>query len=89
MSDNYNWQEDANCNGTDTEMFFTQDGSKSYNEFQLLERVCGNCGVFDECLSTALKYNVRGWWANTTEAKRERLRRKLNITPISIVKETA
>ena len=71
-----------NCESTDTELFFVPDGQGTYPEVKALKTICGNCLVQKECLDYALKYNVLGYWGNTTEGQRHALRRQLNITPI-------
>jgi len=71
-----------NCESTDTELFFVPDGSGTYQEIKALKTICGNCLVLKECLNYALKYNVLGYWGNTTEGQRHGLRKQLNITPI-------
>jgi len=71
-----------NCESTDTELFFVPDGSGTYQEIKALKTICGNCIVLKECLNYALKYNVLGYWGNTTEGQRHGLRKQLNITPI-------
>lgn len=76
----YDFTIEANCNGLDTELFFTDD-SKTYSELPLLKRVCNNCVVKNECLDYALHHAVLGWWGGTSEKTRRELRQKLNITP--------
>ena len=70
------WKDYANCAGTDTEAFFTSgDGKGDDRDTTMLRRICGGCTVVNECLSYAIKYNQLGWWGNTTEAERKRLKR--------------
>lgn len=78
----YAFTDEANCIGIDTAEFFTygEDG-KNYNNVPLLKRVCGNCTVQDQCLDYALKNEVHGWWAGTTDYNRRQIRKKLNIIP--------
>jgi hypothetical protein len=71
-----------NCESTDTELFFVPDGSGTYKEIKALKTICSNCLELKECLNYALKYNVLGYWGNTTEGQRHGLRKQLNITPI-------
>ena len=71
-----------NCESTDTELFFVPDGQGTYPEIKALQRICNSCVVKTECLEYALKYNVLGYWGNTTENQRHKLRRQLNITAI-------
>lgn len=72
----------ANCESTDNELFFVPEGQSTYPERKALRRICGACVVRKECLDYALKYNVLGYWGDTTEHERHRLRRQLNIEPI-------
>ena len=74
----YDFGPEANCNGLDTELFFT-DATKTYPQMPLLKRVCGNCVVQEACLDYALHHAVLGWWGGTSELQRKRLRKKLNI----------
>jgi len=73
-----------NCESTDSELFFIQDGKGAYSEIKALQGICNVCVVKTECLDYALKYNVSGYWSNTTETKREKLRQLLNIKPIPL-----
>ena len=81
----YQFTSTPNCEDTDSEAFFTPEGSKTYANLNLLKKICGNCAVVNECLDYALKYEVLGYWGNTSEAQRDRLRTKLNIIPISVL----
>ena len=76
----YNFTTEANCIGIDVNMFFTEDGSSTFAEENLLKRTCEACPVKSECLDYALNHAVLGWWGGTSEAQRKRLRQKLNIT---------
>jgi hypothetical protein len=75
----------ANCNGIDTEEFFTEYKEKTYKNIELLKRICSNCDVQAACLDYALNNNVLGWWGNTSEALRVKLRNKLGIKAIPVV----
>lgn len=81
------WQIKANCAGTDSEQFFTQGDSTMYENVAALKRICNSCEVKAECHDYSLRYNVLGWWANTSEKVRREERRRLNIIPVSIVLE--
>jgi WhiB family redox-sensing transcriptional regulator len=76
----YNFTTEANCIGIDVNMFFTEDGSSTFIEENLLKRTCNACPVKSECLDYALNHAVLGWWGGTSEGQRKRLRQKLNIT---------
>lgn len=76
----YNFTDQANCVGIDVNMFFTQEGSSTFEEENFLKRTCDACPVKSECLDYALNHAVLGWWGGTSEAKRRRLRKQLKIT---------
>ena len=75
----YNFTTEANCNGLDTELFFTD--KKLYENVETLKRVCNNCIVKAECLDYALHHAVLGWWGGTSEKTRRSMQQKLNISP--------
>lgn len=77
----YAFREEANCAGTDSEAFFTETGTSTYKELKMLKKICGDCTVQKDCLDYALKNNVMGYWGNTTEVERRRLRDRLGIIP--------
>lgn len=77
----YNFTDQANCVGIDVNMFFTEEGSSTFQEESFLKRTCAACLVKSECLDYALRHAVQGWWGGTSEIQRKRLRRQLNITP--------
>lgn len=76
----YTFTDEANCNGIDVEMFFSQGEEKHYREPEALKRVCNNCIVKDECLDYALHHAVIGWWGGTSEKQRRAIRMKRGIT---------
>jgi WhiB family redox-sensing transcriptional regulator len=69
------------CEGTDTEAFFVIEGTKAYPDKELITRICKSCPVANECLEYALHHSVVGWWANTGEKQRSRMRTQRNIIP--------
>jgi WhiB family redox-sensing transcriptional regulator len=73
------WTDQANCAGLDTNDFFVEDGSKRYDNEQILARICKGCVVKTECLNYALHNNVTGYWGGTTEKTRRSLRQKYGI----------
>jgi WhiB family redox-sensing transcriptional regulator len=75
----YNFTDSANCVGIDVNMFFTEDGSSTFQEENFLKRTCAACPVKSECLDYALNHAVLGWWGGTSEYQRKQLRKKLNI----------
>lgn len=80
----FNPSNTPNCESTDPEAFFTAESSGTYANVNTLKRICGECVVRTECLDYALKYDVLGYWGNTTEHQRRRLRTKLNIKSIPL-----
>lgn len=83
----YQFTTEANCIGIDVDMFFTEEGSSTFQEENFLKRTCDGCTVKSECLDYALNHNVLGWWGGTSEGQRKRLRRQLNIIPEPIIVE--
>lgn len=82
---NYNFSEPANCEGIDTNMFFTEEDSKNYTYKESLIKICGNCKAKVECLEYAVSnYEILGWWGGTSEKQREEIRRarKAEKTPV-------
>ena len=83
----YNFTDSANCIGIDVNMFFTEEGSGTFQEENFLKRTCAACLVKSECLDYALHHAVLGWWGGTSEIQRKRLRKQLNINPIPVIVE--
>jgi WhiB family transcriptional regulator, redox-sensing transcriptional regulator len=83
----YNFTEQANCAGIDVDMFFTKEGTSTFQEEAFLRRICAACPVKSECLDYALHHSVLGWWGGTSEIKRKKLRRQLNIIPEPVIVE--
>lgn len=75
--------EGASCIGLDPEIFFPTNNMNPELE-RLLEKICMNCPVFNDCLDYALKVKVSGYWAGTTEKVREEMRRFFGITAVRI-----
>jgi WhiB family transcriptional regulator, redox-sensing transcriptional regulator len=66
-----NWKDKANCLGSDTESFFTQSNNETYyHNKAMLIKICSACEVKAECLDYAIKHEMLGWWAGTTEQQR-------------------
>lgn len=76
----YAFTTEANCIGTDTEAFFTDDHG-AYEHPEMLKRICGACTVQTDCLEYALTHEVKGYWGNTTEQQRKVIRKAKNIIP--------
>lgn len=78
----YKPSDTPNCESTDTDLFFVPEGQGTYPQIRALRKICGSCVVQKECLDYALKHSVMGYWGNTTENQRHKIRRQLNIIPI-------
>lgn len=68
--EDFNWFDEANCKGTDTDSFFIERGEAYPPE---LKKICDNCSVKRECLNFALKYNTLGFWGGTSEMDRRQM----------------
>ena len=66
------WQEEANCQGIDTEEFFPEKGGRN----ELAQRICRRCPVTDKCLQWALDRDELGVWGGTTEHERRQMKRR-------------
>lgn len=73
----------AACTNLDPEWFFPINNMHPAIE-RILERTCLSCPIFDDCLDYALKVNVKGYWAGTSERLRVRMRTLLEITPVKM-----
>ena len=76
----YTFTTEANCTGTDTDSFFTDDNGV-YEHATMLKRICGDCQVQTACLDYALHHDVKGYWGNTTEQQRRSIRLDKGIVP--------
>lgn len=75
-----NWTDTPACRGTDTESWFTPEGSIQYKNEPLLRKICSNCPVRQQCFDYALNHVVEGYWAGTTPRVRQQMRKRLGIT---------
>lgn len=75
--EDFDWFDEANCKGTDTDSFFIEKGEAYPPE---LKRTCSVCYVKRECLDFAVKYNTLGYWGGSSEMERRQMRveRKIN-----------
>lgn len=79
--ENYEWQEQGNCVGVDTNIFFPESNLRGKNKAQAYAKAksyCKGCPVVSECLEFALKieepFGVYG--GLTEDERRVILRRK-------------
>jgi WhiB family transcriptional regulator, redox-sensing transcriptional regulator len=72
-SDSSSWQDQANCMGTDPDLFFPERGQS----VRKAKEVCRGCVVRDPCLEYALTNGERfGVWGGMSERERRRHRRE-------------
>jgi len=75
------WRHEAACAGdkVDPELFFPIGERGAGNETQIAEakKICMDCDVRRECLTTALEGKEQGIWGGTTDGEREALRRRV------------
>ena len=67
-----NWREQAACRGEEPGLFFQEDAPTR----RRLRALCASCPVSKDCREYAVASGCEGWWGGTTEAQRERLRKK-------------
>lgn len=74
--DGDSWWLAAACQGMDTTIFFPAEPDRVPLEAQI---VCDGCPVHEPCRQHALRHELYGVWAATSEDARWRLRRALRI----------
>lgn len=77
------WQDLAECQYTDSEIFFPEKGGS----VRAAKRVCAGCVVRAECLEYALANEEKfGVWAGTSEAQRRRILASRRAGPAPLCK---
>ena len=69
----FSWQANANCRGTDTDIFFLEKHAVLVNEAKLekARELCGACRVKGACLNFALNNHItHGVWGGQTYSQR-------------------
>jgi WhiB family transcriptional regulator, redox-sensing transcriptional regulator len=67
------WMDQARCAETDPDAFFPEKGQSN----RPAKQVCSGCEVSGECLSYALRHDIReGIWGGTSEQQRRQLRKR-------------
>lgn len=66
------WMHDAPCAGR-LDMFFDETHAKVVREAR---KICGDCYVYERCLSYALENQEVGIWAGTTTNQRAKILRE-------------
>jgi WhiB family redox-sensing transcriptional regulator len=74
------WQDDANCKGLDTNIFFPEVFGDQQNGmiWEQAKRICHECSVTDECLKSELPFEQasgrrNGMWGGLTPKERDQL----------------
>lgn len=71
------------CAKMDPELFFPEGSSSAVVKARkLLAPVCNSCAFKEPCLDYALRTDVQGIWAGTTETDRKIIRRKRGIKDV-------
>lgn len=73
IAENQNWSDQAQCKGTDVEMFFSDVGTKSQLRFKVLraKEICSSCPVRVECLRHSVEHQEEyGIWGGLTAQER-------------------
>jgi WhiB family transcriptional regulator, redox-sensing transcriptional regulator len=75
---NWDWQQNAACKGTDTEQFYNPDRARGPNKRAreaAAKAICRGCPVLQSCLNWALTYGEPyGVWGGTTPEERAEFR---------------
>lgn len=74
MSETSNWQDRAECRGTNPAIFFPPAGKASIEATSIARAICGRCPVIEECVE-ASKSEHFGTWAGLTARDRVRGRK--------------
>jgi WhiB family redox-sensing transcriptional regulator len=74
------WQDDANCKGLDTNIFFPEVFGDQQNGmiWEQAKKICADCSVTDECLKSELPFEQasgrrNGIWGGLTPKERDQL----------------
>ena len=67
------WTEDANCKGSDADIFFPERGAST----RKAKAICRACSVQSECLEFAIENSEKfGIWGGLSERERRRIKRQ-------------
>jgi WhiB family redox-sensing transcriptional regulator len=80
MSTALDWSVGAACRGSEGSLFYSADSAERKEDRlereQLAKRICGSCGVRDDCLRAALdRRESYGIWGGLNEFERRALTR--------------
>ena len=74
------WTGDELCRQVDPDAFFPSSfNAVTSKHRELLTSLCGDCTSRQVCFLWALHHESDGWWAGTTPAQRDELRRRMGI----------
>jgi WhiB family redox-sensing transcriptional regulator len=83
VHDQWEWQYEGACVGTDPESFFLEENMRGKNKTmreQTAIALCNTCPVKKECLDHALKVpEIYGVWGGMTEEQRLALSKRLGL----------
>jgi WhiB family transcriptional regulator, redox-sensing transcriptional regulator len=77
------WQDDAECKGLDSNIFFPEVFGDQQNGmiWEQARKICGACSVREQCLKSELSFEQatgrrNGMWGGLTPKEREQLSRR-------------
>ena len=73
----YTWQKDGNCKNYPVELFFPPKGTNKIDP-KVIE-LCSKCPVQNQCYEHAVRHELYGIWAGTSEKERKFIRRRDSI----------
>lgn len=81
--DEWAWQEQSNCKGVDSELFFLEPllrGKQKREKERKAKAICKGCPVVNECLQHAMRTpEYFGVWGGMTADERNALLRKQGV----------
>lgn len=68
------------CASVDPELFFPEGSSNVHAAAKkAITPICNSCEFIEPCLDFALRHDVQGLWAGTTEPDRKLIRRRTGV----------
>lgn len=81
--DEWEWQEESNCQGADSELFFLDPQARGKNKSDkedAAKKICRGCPVVQQCLNHALSVpEFFGVWGGMTANERNRILSKRGL----------
>ena len=80
MTNNFSWQQHANCKTAPTDMFYPPPEELKLTVAEMRERaaearvICDECLVKRECLDYAIENETDGFWGGMTPRQRQKER---------------